>query len=70
MNTQKHTMIESEKREHTNREIMRASSFLVAQIKKGWTVEEAFEQVENQHGFLITVFVKYYFNKNVNRSAS
>lgn len=31
------------------RETKRAANFLIAQIKKGWTVEEAFEQVENAY---------------------
>lgn len=31
----------------------RALKFLVAQMKKGWTAEEALEQVENGYGHMI-----------------
>lgn len=39
------------------RESLRATRFLVGQIKKGWTVEEAFQQLENAYGHMIYVQV-------------
>ena len=35
------------------KEVVRAGKFLIAQIKKGWSVEEAYEQVGNSYGYLI-----------------
>lgn len=35
------------------RESLRATRFLVSQIKKGWTVEEAFTQLESSYGHMI-----------------
>lgn len=48
-------------------EIKRATEFLIGQIKKGWTAQEAFLQVENSYGILVTDCVTYYLNKNFNK---
>ena len=37
-----------------DKEILRAGKFLIAQIKKGWSVVEAMEQVENSYGYLVS----------------
>ena len=36
-----------------NKEVIRAGKFLIAQIKKGWSVEEAWHQVGNSYGYLV-----------------
>jgi len=46
------------------RESLRATRFLVGQIKKGWTVEEAFTQLESSYGHMI--YTQVLFNlKNI-----
>ncbi len=37
-----------------NREVLKAGRFLIAQIKKGWTPEEACDQTEQSYGYLIS----------------
>lgn len=49
------------------KEIIRASKFLVKQIKKGWNPQEAIEQTENQYGFLISNAVFESFNRVLNK---
>ena len=45
-------------------EVMRSMKFLFAQIKKGWTPEEACEQTEQTYGFLVSnACFKYVNNK-------
>ena len=50
-----------------DKEILRAGKFLVAQIKKGWSVEEAMEQVCNSYGYLISSTCFKYVLKAVSK---
>jgi len=49
------------------KEVIRAGKFLIAQIKKGWSVEEAYEQVGNSYGYLIQKAVFESFQEVLNR---
>lgn len=44
-------------------EIIRACKFLIKQIKKGWEVENAYHQVENQYGYLVAKAVMESFGR-------
>lgn len=42
---------------HVSREVIRALKFMEVQIKKGWTYEEVFQQIENAYGERIHFYV-------------
>ena len=44
-------------------EIKRALSFFVSQLKKGWTPEEALNQVETSYGWFIKSCVIYFLER-------
>jgi hypothetical protein len=50
--------------ETIERESLRATRFLVGQIKKGWTVEEAMVQLEGSYGHMIYTQVIYNLKRN------
>lgn len=47
-----------------SREVLRALRFFEIQIKKGWTIQEALEQIENSYGDRVLYFVLLSFLKN------
>ena len=58
-------LIKIKPREHycTTHEIKRALKFLFGQLRRGWTSQEAFEQIRNTYGVCIKYSVWYYLQE-------
>lgn len=56
-------------RSHITRETKRAITFIVSQIRKGWTAEEVRQQVENSYGHFIYSCSLYYLSKSMNKES-
>ncbi len=67
MNTSKTTKVELVKESNTTLEIVRATKFLMGQIKKGWNVSEAFIQLEQSYGFHIKECVIFHLSHSLNK---
>lgn len=51
-----------------NKEIISAAKYVIRQINKGWSVEEAFHQMRNAYGDFIATFTEYYFSRNISKN--
>lgn len=57
-----------EKEEFYTKEIINASTFFMRQIKRGWTFEEAYQQLTGSYGFRITNAVMEALNRSLSKS--
>ena len=58
-------------KESNTREMISASNFLIAQINKGWTTEEALSQAESVYGWRVMeaackAFDRYFHRQKIN----
>ncbi|MFA5990478.1 MAG: hypothetical protein WC803_12855 [Sphingomonas sp.] len=58
---------DEERKEHNTREIMQCSKFIIDQIKKGWTAQEACIQGLTQYGYAIYLCSIQALNKSLKK---